>query len=383
MTRGAAWAAAVLCGAACSVVGTDVDGFFECSGGSCGGSGGSGGSGASADSGANPDGEAGTAAGGSDADGGGGSPPDAGCGSRRPPEPPKVADGDDGKSYYFAMREILLDQSPSAWASIGFDLDGVCTTEASPTVECDPPTGDFEIDGDQGIDNVFGHQIFPLLKTLRSDLQQVTREVMSNGDTIVVHISGYNGEPDDPSVRGWLAHSVHAVPDGETMPGTPKWDGTDSVYVEDGAFMDGDVTKPLLANDAAYVTDGRLVLRLPNRVPFPISTSDGTMFVVLSDTYLTADIAPDLSKLDNVTLAGRWASVDVLTAVRSFGICDGIQYELVENLLMDKVDIRAIPGTGGPDAVCDALSVAFSMRADPVLLGGLVPTVPPVDQCGG
>ena len=44
-------------------------------------------------------------------------------------------------------------------------------------------------------------------------------------------------------------------------------------------------------------------------------------------------------------------------------------------------DVRGTPGTGGPGAICDAISVGLQFTGYPGKLGGLVSAQPATSQC--
>lgn len=383
----------------CSLVGKDLDTYFSGSsgagagatGGVAGGSGGGAGGGAG---GSGAGGSAGTTggAGGSGGSAGstggsGGAGGSAGCNSKQPPVRPTIADtapeaGAEPK--IFILRDIVIDQAPTLWESIGYDLDGKCSYPPDYDVECVAQgAGSPEIDGDNGIDNVFGHTVIPLLKVADKDIQEAAQRNQAEGESaIVVHITGWNGEDDDPSVQVWLAETAYAIPEGSSSRGLPKWDGTDAFYVPDAAFLNGQLSSPVIANDNAYIVGRVLVMRLPDRSAFPFQTSSGPVFLKLTGATLTGTISADGLGLEDVIMAGRWASQDVLATLEFAGLCRGdVKYGLIENLLTNSADIRSTPGTGGPSAVCDAISIGIGLTGYPGKFGGLVPSVPTVNPC--
>lgn len=377
----------------CSVVGKDLDTYVSGSGGSGGsGAGGSGGS-TAGDGGASGSGAGGSGAGGSGAGGAGGSGAtggsagSGGCDSKQPPARPTVADtGPEAgaEAKVFILRDIVIDQAPTLWQSIGYDLDNKCSYPPEYDVECVAQgAGSPEIDGNNGIDNAFGHTVVPLLKVTDVNIQESAQRNQAEGQSaIVVHIEGWNGEDDDPSIQIWLAETAYAIPEGSTTQGLPNWDGQDSFYVPDAAFSNGQLNSPVIGNDNAYIAGRVLVMRLPDRSAFPFQTSSGPVFLKLTGATLTGTISADGQSLEDVVMAGRWASQDVLETLEFVGLCPGgIEYGLVENLLKNSADIRSTVGTGGPSAVCDAVSIGIGLTGYPGKFGGLVPSVPVVNPC--
>ncbi len=372
----------------CSLLGEDIDPLFSQSGapGGTGGVSGSGAAGSGGTAGSGAAGSGGTAGSGGSAGvaGAGGSAGiGGGCNSRRPPARPTSADDESVAPKIFVLRDIVIDQSPTLWETMGYDLDGVCSKPPEHPVECMAAgASQPELDGEEGIDNAFGHVVVPILKVADSDLQEGARRSQREGrSAIVVHVSNYNGLPSDPSVRVWLGQAREAIPAGATEPGIPAWDGQDSFYVVDSAFRNGDLNEPNIDDDNAYVADNRLVMRLPDRAPFPFQTSNGTVVLTLTDAFLTGTIETDGS-LTDVILAGRWSIQDILAAVELVGMCPAdVTYGLIENLLNNNADIRSTPGTGGPGAICNAISIGLGFTGFPGLFGGLTTTEAVVNPC--
>ncbi len=329
-----------------------------------------------------------------------------GCALRRPPErPPGMDTEDDGQAFY-ALREIELDQSDE-WVVSGYDLDGICTTPPDLNVECVPParSGQPEIDGEGGTDNVFGHQVIPLVLLGYPQLSQDTMYTQTRGiNALLVRIAGWNGEANDPRVDVTIAQSVYgtqsnAAGDGpavELPPGDvpldeggypdvpePRWDGSDYWFARDDLFLDGDMDRPRIRDDNAYLRDGVLVVQLPDR--FPISFTGVTIGTVfrLTDAVFTMQLAPDLTHVERGILAGRWAILDMLDTAPTASICPGTDdYSQFARVLDLAADIRSTPGTGGPRVLCDALSVGIrfndGVRAK---LGGLHTPYPLPTPC--
>lgn len=376
----------------CSVVGKDLDGYF--SGDSTAGAGGFGGSSASGGtsgnagaSGAGATGATGAMGGSGGNAGSAGTAGSGGCGSRQPPVRPTIQDSGTGApTTIWVLKDIVIDQPDPAWKDIGYDLDGLCTEPPDNPVEClaENASGPAR-DGNAGVDNAFGSTVIPLLKAADVTIQQSAQNNQNEGKSaIVVHVDGWNGEDDDPAVQVWMAETAYGVPDGSTDPGMPNWDGTDTFYVPDAAFNNGDVNSPIIGNDNAYVAGRTLVMRLPDRSAFPFQTSEGQVFLKLTDATLTGQISADGSSLSNVILAGRWAAQDVLDTLVYINICpNSLEYGLVQNLLQNSSDIRATKGTGGPGAICDAVSIGIQLTGYPGKFGGLIPSQPPVNPCSG
>ncbi len=376
--------------AGCSLVGRSLDDFFaeSCESPPCGTAGSaSGGSGGTAGS-----GSGGTGNGGSAADGGGG----ATCDLRKAPPRPDIPDDGD-ISLTFGLRDILVDQG-NDWKTIGLDLDDRCSYGANPDVECQPVEGveKSELDGEDGLDNSFGHNLYPLLKAGDPEFENEINDAINNGVTTpVIHIEGFNGNANDPSVKVWFAQARYALRDGAPDSGLdgafmggadaapppegPAWDGNDRFFLQDNNFGGGNIDLPLIGNDNAYVAEGKLVFRVPDRVTMYLPVvnrwvDNGRIPMRFTDVLIVGKLVNGGKGFKDVQLTARWSLGDALDGVEFSGICPGDgTFTLLENAARPSLDIRSIPGTGGPNAVCDAVSVGIVYQAGPIKIGGIVP----------
>ena len=300
------------------------------------------------------------------------------CPAGRPPPRPSGPDGD-GPEAFYALRNIQLVQDRDRWRTIGYDLDGLDTQDVSDPVECTPGMGrDPETDGEGGVDNAFGHLITPLLfaaePTFASDGQ--ANETAGLG-AVLVRVTGWNGGRNDSLVNVTVTQSVFgtpkvdggvpdaSVPDGGVnydagVPPLPRWDGNDAWWGRSDSFFSGDPLRPRIADDNAYVADGTIVMRLPDRREIIFSGDTQGVVFKLTDATLTVHVLADGNTVDQALLSGRWASNDILDAIPFVGVCPATSnYTLLSNLLATSVDLRSAPGSGGAGVICDALSVGI------------------------
>ena len=107
----------------------------------------------------------GSGAGSTSSSGSGGFPTEAGPGTCADTPPPPTA----LRSVALVLTGVDLgDASASDWATIGFDLDGKCSTKVSTDVCTLAPGASkaTQIDGNGGIDNSWGENICPILETV-------------------------------------------------------------------------------------------------------------------------------------------------------------------------------------------------------------------------
>lgn len=305
-----------------------------------------------------------------------------GCELARPPERPAGADdaGDAGE-HLFVLHEFVFDQRDERWRTIGFDLDGLCSYGDPPAVECLPPamSAPPETDGEGGRDNALGHQILSLLLFAFPDLEQRLDGQRVGHGSVLLRLTGWNGRDDDPRVHVAFSQTVIGTPplpdggipvldeeailDGD-FPAPPRWDGQDWFWLRTSNFLDGDLARPRVYDDNAYVSGRVLVLRIPDRFAFTFRNRSQAFVVFLTDGVVAARISDDASGFDWVQMGGRWPVTDLLAYLPHGGICVGSEYyRMIERVTDLAADVRAQPGTGevGGTVTCDAISGGLTM----------------------
>lgn len=332
-----------------------------------------------------------------------------GCtmGSRvAPARPPSDTEGDDIEEVVFGLKEVLLNQGDTGWRDIGLNLDNYCSEPPVPQGECVPPNPDATLlsDGEQGIDNSFGAELYPLVELVFPELQATARMSSENGVGVVaMRVRGYNGEDNDPRVDVTVSQSVTGfagtadqteppeftvvdfepfMPDMTTRLESPAWEGNDWMVLRDDTFFSSDLEQPLVRDDNAYVVNGQLVVTLPDRVEIRFAGDDNGITVRLTDARAIGTLSDDLSELQDVTFAGRWSVLDLLRTTESLGVCEGdAEFNIFRNKLDTAADLRATPGTGGADVECDALSIGVTFQGYRVRLAGTTEGQQPPDGC--
>ncbi|NIV85910.1 MAG: hypothetical protein GWN35_03055 [Actinobacteria bacterium] len=318
-----------------------------------------------------------------------------GCVPEAPPPRPTMGEGD-GPERFYVLRDVRVEQGAD-WREIGWDRDGICTEAPDFESECVPPepVDGIEEDGARGIDNVFGHEVVVSATLFGDELEAPFRahQEMGLGVTLV-RVLGWNGMDEDGQVEVIVAPGAFGTPpdaaggvpplpaDG-SLPPPPAWDGMDYFWADENAFLDGNEDRPLIRDDAAYVTQGLLVMRPPDRSSLFLTAEDKSLEIRLADAVLTAEIADD--GLSNVILAGRWRGPDFLEVLPTLGFCndtpDTTAYDRLVRLVEIKADVRAVPGSGGPEALCDALSTGIGFTGVPAQWAGLATPPPRVSGC--
>jgi hypothetical protein len=291
-----------------------------------------------------------------------------------------VPDGDDGETYFWAVRDLLIDQRDDRWRTAGYDLDGLCSIPPDPQVECRAPSASAppEEDGAGGTDNSLGHNVAPLLTVAFPDLEEELRGFQTQGTGVsLIQLRGWNGEDDDPRVEAVLSQSIFGTSldpgdfeewsiagamlriDGEVWP-LPNWDGNDLWWAREDNYLDANPERPRVRDDNAWVADRTIVMTLPDRFPIIFGGDQRATQFFLTDAVATIKISDDNETIEEMILAGRFSVLDLLSILGPAGGCPGTDdYMSFERLLELAADIRAVPGSGGPGATCDALSVGL------------------------
>ncbi len=308
--------------------------------------------------------------------------------------------------FWVALRDVRLDQRDNQWAQVGYNIDNRCTTaeNAATTTECLPVEGrSHEVDGALGIDNSFGHNLFPLLNLAYQGLDQEAIDAEFEGlGNPLIRLRGWNGTLNDSSVQMVLTQSVFGTPSNEgaapslfvigsggfldeagTMPVPfPAWDGTDyfwgrdDTFLNPGAIEDGvDAATPLVVDNNAYVANGILVATVADGTEI-ILVGDGLgTRVALSGMIATANIAA--LKLEGathveVTIAGRWGYNDLLRTAESVGVCpDSPLFGTLRTQVNAMTDVLLDPIPANIGTRCDAVSLGITFQAYPANFGGV------------
>ncbi|MEM9192405.1 MAG: hypothetical protein AAGF12_24745 [Myxococcota bacterium] len=329
-----------------------------------------------------------------------------GCDLTQPnPRPSIPDDGVDIGEVSFALREIVFEQRDT-WQMIGYDLDDRCSTPTNGNIECQPIDRSSlpQTDGQGGIDNTFGHMLFPLLSIGVPNLQQQSQASQEQGNgSVLIRINGWNGERNDPKLDVVVGITVFGTPEAAPgqpppisfnandqpvndntgqFPAVPRWDGNDYFWLRDDNFVTGDPSRPVIRDNNAYISDGLLVITLPERTDFIFPGQGVGVVARLTDAVLTGQLNEDGTALLPVTAAGRWALNDLLSTAESIGVCmESDTYDALIGQLDRLVDVKSTSGTGGADVDCDAVSVGITFNGYRANFGGIAPGPEPSNAC--
>lgn len=295
------------------------------------------------------------------------------CASALPPERVSGLGGGD-QTIYYAIRRFQLDQGAS-WQTTGFDLDRACTTDQSSST-CTDGTDSAITDGEGGIDNALGNRLSSFIATIippsgpeMSSGQMRLDEVTELGYVnLLVEVQGWNGNATDSDLVVVFHQGTCATP-GITATScplymsSPLWDGNDTFFPDLRGFQADGVT-PRSRIDTAYMSDGVLVVPLPNAFVYTLRVDASAIPIGLSGGYVVLDLSTDFTSIESGTIAGRWSRSSISDAFDFFGLCDFARRALANMLLDQSVDIRADTSTDSMGFACDALSAGVSVTGD-------------------
>jgi hypothetical protein len=221
----------------------------------------------------------------------------------------------------------------------------------------------------------------------------------------VIYVRGWNGTPNDPLVDVAIMSAVfttgapgpsadeppavtirsptdYELATGDPLP-LPDWDGQDWVWVSSDGFFEEDFEQPNVRDEAAYVVDGQIVVRLPNRVDVILPTEESSVLVRLSGATAIATMSSDGMSLTQVTVGGRWSNIDLLATAENVGICRGSpEYGVLETRLASISDVRTTAPMP-PDSTlpCNAISLGVTFTGTRLRIAGVTPGLPLSNIC--
>lgn len=291
----------------------------------------------------------------------------------------------------------------TAWQTLGFDMDGLCTGSSktcgkSDEPACKPLQGQTPIDGEYCRDNSFGNLATTLTyaSSLTSEFGFGTFDcaLCSGALNFLVRIQGYNGQQDDDGIDVDFFPAVGLetplpidcsanIPDTACFRSFMPWNIDRKVVT--GANP-GDSPSTLRAT-TAFVKSGSLVLFLPD--PFPIYfPGDDTIIrpfpITVHQGFITGKLAKQADgtwRVDDGMIGGSTLLTEVLASLEEIGLCQGdTNYTVAKGVIENVADVL---GSGKLDknAPCDAVSVGVGFTAQQATLGKAV-EAPVHDYCG-
>lgn len=295
----------------------------------------------------------------------------------------------------------------NAWQDIGFDLDGVCTGvescegEDSPP-SCKPTVPQISTDGHFCRDNTFGRleyaaALVPELSTTYGLSDDAFNCALCVGAyNFLFRVSGYNGEDNDDRVRVDLYPSPGLDKPLPWNCSDPSWK-TRPCFTPEQQFQitpdsmneprDGpDLPDAKLFDDAAYVRDGYIVLKLPENMLVWLPGYKALVVaypIILQQGLVAGKIRRDpdgVWRITDGTIGGRVKGTDLITSFRNLGLCEADpNYSVMTDFVNKNLDVL-VDGRRDPEATCDGMSLGIAFKAQQVVAGKRM-AVEPLKEC--
>ncbi len=326
--------------------------------------------------------------------GSGGSPTtDPSAPGKQPPAPGGGSVGTGSTPTVLAIRRVFLGETntsgqpdPNAWANYGFNLDGLLSTKTGSnhcTLQPNTPPSN-KVDGTEGIDNGFGKNVVPILKTLvPSPSDDTSLAIEQGGATVLLKLDNLDNAPNQTNISA-------ALYKGAPLQGPPAWNGSDVRQVLPDSVNGGSVNQPRVRFPASYVVGGTWVSGGKGLVELNIDIGGWAISLVILNAVITMNVTPGGAGASNGVISGLVKTTQLVSEFeKAAGYLTGGQLcpgnPTLEGALIairQTSDIMSDGTNGDPAKHCDAISVAIGFEASPVQLGGVAsPTPPPPDPC--
>ncbi len=301
----------------------------------------------------------------------------------------------------------------TAWEGFGLDLDGVCTNSSTcpsmqGVVSCKSAGMQIPFDGELCRDNTFA-SLQPVTARVPEIGQQfgLSEDVFNcalwrGSYNIIIRISGYNGQPDDPHVRvdyyisdGLEQSQAWQCPLDGYSDMYPLWRASSPWHI-DSSGLSGPVDTPgqlpdsLISDSDAYVRSGYLVSFVPDGTVlrlagdgmpyrgFPLKSYSGIWVGNLEQGQ------DQIWRIHDGLAVGRTRSDDLIESFRQIGFCEGMGfdsfYQSMVQYVQENADILA-SGEPNPDTPCDAMSFGIAFEASQLTPGDAGPILPLFECC--
>ncbi|MCA9594890.1 MAG: hypothetical protein KC776_16330, partial [Myxococcales bacterium] len=280
-------------------------------------------------------------------------------------------------------RQLLSD--PNAWKTYGYDLDGHFSNKNS-TAHCTPQKGanpaSVKTDGNGGVDNSFGANIVPILKSFTSSpTADIISSIQDGNGTMLFRFVGLaTGPNQSPLTAGFL----NAAP----FSGTPAWNGSDAWPIT-AESVNGSAAQPKVTL-ASYVSGGTWVGHASGPIAADLQVFGSSWPLTIHQGLITADISGSGTAMvgTNGIIAGVLDTEELIQALKKVAgafdpnLCNGATFDSIAQQFRAASDIMKDGSNGDPSLTCDGISVGFGFESIAANVGSVAAPVPPVpDPC--
>jgi hypothetical protein len=311
-----------------------------------------------------------------------------------PPAPDDTAAAPDGTgTTVLAIKKLYLGDTnrdntankASGWKQYGYDLDGLASTATS-TDLCNPRNNaspkSLYPDGNNGIDNSFGHNILSIILNIATDASAKVNQGIADGKfTIMLSMdklgSGANYKAIDTKLYG-----------GADLGSAPKFDGSDKwPVISELLKVETDITSAKVEFPNAYIVKNTWVSGSKGEVLLNLSVSGFTLQLPIASAVLTMELSADHKSATNGTIAGILPTDVLTTELKKIAgafdptLCKGPTIDSIISQIEQASDILK-DGTQKTGVDCDGISIGLGFDAAIVQLGAIAPKAgPKEDPC--
>jgi hypothetical protein len=313
---------------------------------------------------------------------------------KQPPAPASGAGPGDGPGYVFAIRKLYLGdsdrhgvKSSTAWMQYGYDIDGRVSTRES-TDLCQPAAdaapSKIYPDGDGGVDNSFGKNVWPTFMQLTPTVATDINQSITNGRfTVILDVEGLGNAAD------YAPSLLTRLYSGAELSSPPAWDGSDVWPVLPGLLENpSDITSTTVKFPTSYVVGNTWVSGSRGRVTMILNLGAASLTMNVEQAVITMDLAPDRTHGATGGIIAGVLETDVFVEqVRQMAgslntdLCDPTAFEGIGKLIRQASDIMK-DSTQDPTRACDGISIGLGFDMTPIILGDVAPEPQPgADPC--
>ncbi|MDB4936105.1 MAG: hypothetical protein JWP87_3077 [Labilithrix sp.] len=284
----------------------------------------------------------------------------------QPPSKPEAPAAAGGEAKTFAINELFLGEKDrahapvkDAWKAYGYNIDKLVTDDKSTDV-CQRQaggTGARQLDGNNGIDNAFGHTILTFITGLLAEPSKSLTDAIAGGSfTVLLTVNGLTD--DAAQTNTGLSGQIQV---GGSFPAGTKPDfgnpALDWPYRSD--------VQPVQLSDA-FITNGTFVNGSGGaEIGLSLVLQGQTLSLNIHNAIVTFDHKSP-NDLTNGTIAGVITTTELVSGIEkvagSFNVCDGNLLDTLKTTIIGASDILH-DGTNKPGVPCDAISIGLGFTA--------------------
>jgi hypothetical protein len=295
--------------------------------------------------------------------------------------------------FYLAQRDISSDTpSSTAWKTLGFDIDHVCTSAEDAkanigTCKRAPKAAQTVLlDGEGCRDNNFGSQIVPLMSLVDGEFEKTSNLAVANGvNTWLLALEDLDDDKDDPYVVGkfYKAASWSGLPDTH-----PLFDGTDVREVDAESVSEMNIDKPKALFNQGYLVNDVFVSGEPGAFEVSLPIQGISVTLPLSGGVLVLRLDREHQNGILGTIAGGISKEKVPGVLGPIadaaGVCPGdALYTGLFKAIDDSMDlVMDAPNMQNTAVDCNAMSIGVGFATTPAQPATtVVPTPPRATMC--